>query len=240
MFDPRILIKSRHASNYVRHLRARKVDFSEYQLVEVGFKALLTGEWVYHCENGGDVANGYRSRASTETAVLVADPQGRIVAWRGEASANAITLRGTARSAVYEDAVAAPGFLGMIGDAWDDRCSEGRKNVAMDTLRSLHRMHVDAGRIYAIAKIDLPPDGRAMLATAVNDRSAVAVFADWLEERGETRAKFLASMRDASPNIFRSLTEVVDVRWTLGPDVEWDEAAMVDFGMAESTTSDSH
>jgi hypothetical protein len=86
----------------------------------IGRTATAEKRWVYRAQHGGSVPNSYGYRATTDTVVGVASPDGVVVLWYGTLPANKVTL------------------AGVGGDLWDKRMGAERKEVARMAWQARH------------------------------------------------------------------------------------------------------
>jgi hypothetical protein len=107
----------------VRQRRVAGVDSATW--VDLGRKAFEAQEWRYAAKHGGTVSNSYKYRATTETVLAVASPEGHVVLWYGSQSANKATHT-------------------FGGDMFDGRVTDAARIEACK--RDLQRRHADAMR----------------------------------------------------------------------------------------------
>jgi hypothetical protein len=110
-------------------LRVRRLN--EEQLAEQAAEdARRTGEWQFRSFHGGAVAHAYRHPASTEAALIVANPLGEVVVWMAKLPASNVTKGGAANKCL-------PGCRAI----WDGRYSEVSQAQARKLLQEQHRLH---------------------------------------------------------------------------------------------------
>ena len=111
------MIKVIDRTKAVRRLRVRRLD--EHAIAQATLaRAKERGCLHYTVHHGGTVANAYKYKADTETAVAVSDGVSCVV-WLSRVAANKATDRGAAESCI-------PGS----GDLWDGRVADGERRSA--------------------------------------------------------------------------------------------------------------
>lgn len=111
-------------------LRTRKVNEAAWAAIAKR-KAQTSGDWYVLVKHGGAVANSYGYSARTEAALIVADPQGRVVVWLAKLRANKVTDAGCAEACL-------PGTRAI----WDGRFkSEKAVAKAWTVIRNAHAEH---------------------------------------------------------------------------------------------------
>ena len=89
------------ASPLGARVRKRRVEGPRAsRWADLAREARDAGEWRYEADHGGTVANAYKYQAWTETVLAVASPDGDVVLWYGQQSANKATLTLTVTSSM--------------------------------------------------------------------------------------------------------------------------------------------